>query len=117
MFPWMFRNAGLGPLIGTRTWGGVVGLSGTPGLIDGSQPVIPNNGTYAADGRWIIEGWGVDPDIPVPDDPAAALRGEDVQLETAITTMREALDSPHFAPPEPPPYPDRSGMGVPRAER
>jgi tricorn protease len=117
MFPWMFRHAGLGPLIGTRTWGGVVGLSGNPGLIDGSYPVIPNAGTYTADGRWIIEGWGVEPDIEVPDDPAALMEGTDVQLERAIEEMRRALERPHHTRPEPPAPPDRTGMGVPEAQR
>jgi len=117
MFPWMFRHAGLGPLVGTRTWGGVVGLSGNPGLVDGSAPVIPNVGTYSPDGRWIMEGWGVEPDLEVPDDPAATLRGEDVQLEAAIAAMLEALDRTGPVRPEPPPSPDRREMGVPEAER
>jgi tricorn protease len=117
MFPWMFRHAGLGPLIGTRTWGGVVGLSGNPALIDGSQPVIPNNGTYSPDGRWIVEGWGVDPDIEVPDDPSAALAGRDLQLEAAIEQMLRALEDPDFIRPEPPAPPDRAGIGIPPEER
>ena len=74
-------------------------------------------GTYTADGRWIIEGWGVEPDLEVPDDPVALARGEDVQLEAAVDAMLEALEGPHDVRPEPPAYPDRSGMGVPEGER
>lgn len=117
LFPWMFRHAKLGPLIGTRTWGGVVGLSGNPRLIDGSYPLIPNNGTYTADGRWIIEGWGVEPDILVKENPSALMAGIDVQLEKAIEEMLRALEKPHFTPPSPPQSPDRTGMGIPEKER
>ncbi len=117
MFPWMFRYAGLGPLIGTRTWGGVVGLSGNPALIDGTRPNIPTAGTYTPEGKWIIEGWGVAPDLEVPDDPVALIEGTDVQLEAAIQAMKRALNEPHHTRPEPPPGPDRSGMGVPERER
>jgi tricorn protease len=117
MFPWMFRDAGLGPLIGRRTWGGVVGLSGNPGLIDGSQPVVPNNGTYSVDGEWVVEGWGVEPDIAVPDRPVHATDVPDATLEVAVATMLEALERPHHETPEPPAGPDRSGMGVPEHER
>jgi len=121
MFPWMFRQAGLGKLIGTRTWGGVVGLSGTavgmPRLIDGQHISIPNNGTYGPDGRWIIEGWGVDPDIEVKDDPSKMPNGEDLQLEAAIELMLEVIESEPYTAPRRPPGPDRSGMGVPMDER
>jgi len=117
MFPWMFRDADLGPLIGRRTWGGVVGLSGNPGLIDGSQPVVPNNGTYSVDGEWVVEGWGVEPDIAVPDRPVHGTDVPDATLDVAIETMLEMLEGPHFKAPEPPPGPDRSGMGVPENER
>lgn len=117
MFPWMFREAGLGPLIGTRTWGGVVGLSGNPALIDGQTLRIPNHGTYSADGRWIIEGWGVEPDVEVREDPSRMLAGEDPQLEAAIAEMLRALDAPHYTRPPRPPGPDRTGLGVPVGER
>jgi tricorn protease len=117
MFPWMFRHAGLGPLIGTRTWGGVVGLSGNPGLIDGQGMRIPNNGTYSADGRWIIEGWGVEPDIEVREDPSQMLAGEDPQLEAAIDEMLRAVQTAPYLQPPRPPGPDRTGLGVPTDER
>ena len=117
MFPWMFRSAGLGPLIGQRTWGGVVGLSGNPGLIDGSQPVVPNNGTYSVEGEWVVEGWGVEPDIAVPDRPVHGIDVPDTTLDVAVETMLDALEGEHFKTPAPPAGPDRSGMGVPADER
>ena len=117
MFPWMFRHAGLGKLIGRRTWGGVVGLSGNPNLIDGQRLVIPNNGTYSPDGRWIIEGHGVDPDLEVPDDPSLMVDGGDPQLEAAVAEMLRAIEEDPYRPPQPPAGPDRSGMGIVESER
>src|SRR5712692_354436 len=69
-FPFYFREAGLGPLIGTRTWGGLIGISGAPPLVDGGGVTVPTFGIYSTRGEWIIEGHGVDPDIPVVDDPS-----------------------------------------------
>jgi tricorn protease len=112
LFPWMFREAGLGKLIGTRTWGGVVGLSGNPGLIDGHSIRIPNVGTYELDGTWAMEGHGVDPDIEVLDDPSLMVDGADPQLDAAIKHLLELLEQNPFIPPRRPPFPDRSGMGV-----
>jgi tricorn protease len=70
MFPWLFKHNNLGKLIGTRTWGGLVGISGNPALIDGGYTAVPTFGFYTDYGRWSIEGHGVDPDIEVIDDPA-----------------------------------------------
>ena len=67
-FPDYFRKAGLGPLIGTRTWGGLIGISGVPGLIDGGGITVPTFRMYNPDGTWFKEGHGVDPDIPVAED-------------------------------------------------
>jgi tricorn protease len=117
MFPWMFRQAGLGKLIGTRTWGGVVGLSGNPWLIDGQRIVIPNNGTYGPDGRWIMEGYGVDPDLEVREDPSQMLDGEDPQLEVAIAEMLRAIETDPYVAPTRPPGPDRRGMGIADKDR
>ncbi len=75
MFPALFRQAGLGKLIGTRTWGGLVGISGNPSMIDGSSVTAPTFAYYEKDGTWGIEGHGVDPDIEVVDDPAQLARG------------------------------------------
>src|SRR3989440_13105936 len=65
IFPWMFREAGLGPLIGKRSWGGVVGIANRGALIDGGTIFVPGSALANKNGEWIIEGHGVDPDIEV----------------------------------------------------
>ena len=113
MFPWLFRHNDLGPLIGTRTWGGLVGISGNPGLIDGGYTAVPTFGFYETDGTWGIEGHGVDPDVEVIDDPGQMLDGGDPQLETAVRMMLEAIaNGEGLQPTERPAGPDRSGMGI-----
>ena len=121
MFPALFRQAGLGKLVGTRTWGGLVGISGNPSLIDGGYTAVPTFGFYTTEGRWSIEGHGVDPDIEVIDDPAKMIskNGElaDPQLDAAIEqVMKEIRENPYI-PPQRPAGPDRSGMGLPANER
>ena len=111
-FPHYFRQLGLGKLIGRRTWGGLVGMSGNPGLIDGSYVSIPTFAFYEKDGTWGIEGHGVDPDIEVIDDPALMMDGGDPQLDAAIAHMLEELKTRTYVPPKRPAYPDRSGMGI-----
>jgi tricorn protease len=100
-FPDYFRKAGLGPLIGTRTWGGLIGISGAPGLIDGGVITVPTFRMYNPDGTWFREGHGVDPDIPVAEDLAAAAHGKDNQLERAITEINELLKKGFTAPNRP----------------
>ena len=113
MFPWLFREHDLGPLIGTRTWGGLVGISGNPTLIDGGYTAVPTFGFYETDGTWGIEGHGVDPDIEVIADPALMLDGGDPQLEKAIEVLLETLEEEGEWKPAPrPASPDRSGMGI-----
>ena len=113
MFPWLFREHDLGPLIGTRTWGGLVGISGNPTLIDGGYTAVPTFGFYETDGTWGIEGHGVDPDIEVIDDPALMLDGGDPQLEKAVEVLLETLEREGEWRPAPrPASPDRSGMGI-----
>jgi tricorn protease len=112
MFPALFRQLGLGQLIGTRTWGGLVGISGNPGMIDGSSVTAPTFAYYEKDGTWGIEGHGVDPDIEVVDDPARLARGVDPQLDAAVKLMLEELQQRPYTPPARPPYPDRKGMGI-----
>ncbi|MCC6444251.1 MAG: PD40 domain-containing protein [Armatimonadetes bacterium] len=116
-FPSYFRQAGLGKLIGTRTWGGLVGMTGNPGLIDGGYTSVPTFAFYKKNGTWGIEGHGVDPDIEVIDDPARMQNGRDPQLDTAIGYVLEELKKNPFQPPTRPPYPNRSGMGVPEKDR
>ena len=90
-FPDYFRKTGLGPLIGTRTWGGLIGISGAPGLIDGGAITVPTFRMYNPDGTWFKEGHGVDPDILLPEDLTQGAQGKDNQLERAITEITEAL--------------------------
>ncbi|TVQ60062.1 MAG: peptidase S41 [Phycisphaerales bacterium] len=116
-FPFYFRQAGLGKLVGTRTWGGLVGISGNPSLIDGGSIVAPTFGFYYTDGRWGIEGHGVDPDIEVIDDPALMVDGGDPQLDAAIEQILKEISERPYIPPQRPAYPDRRGMGIPEEER
>ncbi len=111
-FPYYFRQAGLGKLIGTRTWGGLIGISGNPRLIDGGYTSVPTFAFYEKDGTWGIEGHGVDPDIEVIDDPALMVDGGDPQLDAAIRLMLEELERNPYVPPRRPTYPNRSGMGI-----
>jgi tricorn protease len=87
IFPYMFREAGLGPLIGKRSWGGVVGIGSRGPLIDGGQIFVPGSALANAKGQWIIEGYGVDPDIEVENDPQSEIAGKDPQLERGIAEL------------------------------
>jgi tricorn protease len=101
-FPYYFRAAGLGPLIGTRTWGGLIGYTGAPALIDGGRLTVPTFSFYNLDGEWDVEGYGVDPDIEVVDDPSLMLDGGDPQLDRAIAEVLKALeDNPPVRPQRP----------------
>ncbi|MEM6674272.1 MAG: S41 family peptidase, partial [Planctomycetota bacterium] len=116
-FPWYFRELGLGKLIGTRTWGGLVGISGNPALVDGASPSVPTFGFYELDGTWGVEGHGVDPDIEILDDPAKMVNGEDPQLDRAIEEVRAGMAAWKYSRPTRPASPDRSGAGLPMADR
>jgi len=106
LFPYRFRDAGLGKLVGKRSWGGVIGIAGTLPFMDGGELNRPEFATYAKDGSaWIIEGHGVDPDIVVDNDPAREFRGEDQQLDKAIDVILEELRSRPTSLPGPPPWP------------
>ncbi|MEL6926214.1 MAG: S41 family peptidase, partial [Bacteroidota bacterium] len=83
-FPDYFKKAGLGPLIGGRTWGGLIGISGAPSLIDGGVVTVPTFRMYNPDGTWFKEGHGVEPDIEVKEDPTMLAKGVDTQLEKSI---------------------------------
>ena len=111
-FPSYFRQVGLGKLIGTRTWGGLVGYTGYPALIDGGTTTAPSFAYYKKNGTWGIEGHGVDPDIEVIDDPAKMANGGDPQLDRAIELMQEQIKTNPYTPPARPAYPDRHGMGI-----
>jgi tricorn protease len=107
-FPDFFRKAKLGPIIGTRTWGGLIGISGNPGLIDGGTVTVPTFRQYEPDGDWFAEGYGVEPDMHIVNDPAVLYRGRDQQLDRAIDAMLDALET--YEPPQPdrPPYQNRT---------
>jgi tricorn protease-like protein/C-terminal processing protease CtpA/Prc len=117
MFPWLFKHNKLGPVIGTRTWGGLVGISGNPSLIDGGTIAVPTFGFYETDGTWGVEGHGIDPDIEVIDDPAKMKDGGDPQLEKAVEVLLKELETNAYKPVPQPKGPDRRGMGLPEADR
>ena len=101
--PFEFRAKGMGPVIGTRTWGGLVGISMFLSLMDGSGLTAPDYRIYTPDGRWTIENEGVRPDIEVELDPAEMARGYDAQLEKAIEALEDIIETdPPDAPPRPP---------------
>lgn len=91
--PYAFKRVGLGPLIGKRTWGGLIGISVNPPLIDGGFLTVPFFRFYTPEGEWRIENEGVAPDIDVELDPAAVNRGEDTQLDAAIADVLKRLES------------------------
>jgi tricorn protease len=90
--PWLFRRAGAGKLVGKRTWGGLVGIGGTPDLMDGGGVTAPNFGIWNVSGEWDVENRGIEPDIEVELDPAAVRQGHDPQLETAVKLVMSELE-------------------------
>ena len=105
IFPWMFRTAGLGPLIGERSWGGVVGIDDHGPLMDGGRVSVPEFGYATAKGEWAIEGHGVDPDIVVENDPKSVIEGHDPQLERGVQELMKKLEQSSPKLPEHAPYP------------
>ena len=91
LLPYLFRFKKIGPLIGTKTWGGLVGTWDTPPLIDGGRFVAPRGGFIDVDGKWAVEGEGVAPDIEIRNDPKPVIAGKDPQLERAIAEVLELL--------------------------
>jgi tricorn protease len=91
MLPFMFRKFGLGPLVGKRTWGGLVGISGTPVLMDGGSVTAPSFAIWVPDGGWIVENEGVPPDHDVTMWPKDVIAGKDPQLDKAIELALEGL--------------------------
>jgi tricorn protease len=86
-FPYYFRKRGLGPLIGTRSWGGLIGISGNPGLADGGSVLAATFRFLDTEGRWVVENEGVAPDIEILDRPEEVARGRDPSLEKAIEVL------------------------------
>ncbi|SEK27101.1 tricorn protease [Roseateles sp. YR242] len=108
--PYAFRRNQLGPLIGKRTWGGLIGIASNPPLIDGGRLVVPFFRFFTPEGEWRIENEGVSPDIDVDLDPVAVNQGRDVQLEAAVANVLERLKSwKPIQRSEPPPMPTRLG--------
>ncbi len=107
-FPFLFQQKKLGPVIGTRTWGGLIGMTGCPPLSDGGKVTVPTFAIYDTTGKWIIEGEGVKPDIEVLDDPALIAKGGDPQLERGIQETLALLAKNPPRRPAKPTYTDRT---------
>jgi len=107
MLPYMFRKYDLGPLVGKRTWGGLVGVLGFPELMDGGGITAPNVAIWTEDGGFIVENVGVAPDIEVEQTPAEVIDGNDPQLEKAIEVALEMLEEDPQPDAVRPPYPVR----------
>lgn len=106
-FPYFFREYGLGPVIGRRTWGGVVGIRGFPPLLGGGYVTVPEFAPFSLQGQWIMENHGVDPDIEVDNLPDQVILGRDPQLEKAIEIVMKKLEEEPKKLPQRPPYPIR----------
>ncbi len=103
-----FRRLGLGKVIGTRTWGGEIWLSGANFLVDRGVATASETGVYGPEGKWLIEGHGVDPDEVVDNLPHATFGGQDAQLQAGIEYLLKRIESDPRPVPPPPPYPDKS---------
>jgi tricorn protease len=90
--PYFFKKLGLGTLVGTRTWGGLIGLSGQPSLVDGGAVQVPTFRIYDAEGKWVVENEGVAPDVEVVDVPEARIAGGDPSLEKAVELLLSELE-------------------------
>ena len=112
--PWYFRKAGIGQLIGKKTWGGLVGIGGYPELIDGGHVTAPRAAIYGLKGEWEVENHGIDPDVEVDLDPAAFRQGHDAQLEKAIEVVMQQLKEhplPEIKRPQYPNYHEHDDLG------
>lgn len=108
--PYGFKRLGLGKLIGTRTWGGLIGISANPSLIDGGFLTVPFFRVFTPEGEWRVENEGVAPDIDVPLDPLAVNAGDDVQLDAAISEVLQQLKTaPEMPRKNAPPIPTQVG--------
>lgn len=105
--PYYFRKLGLGKLIGTRTWGGLIGISGNPGLIDNGAVIAATFSFMDTEGRWAVENVGVEPDIEVIDRPELIAAGRDPSIERAVQELLAELERHPPRPPSAPPAPTR----------
>ena len=113
--PYFFRERGLGSLIGTRTWGGEIWLSSSNNLVDNGIATAAEYGVYGPEGKWLIEGHGVDPDIVVDNYPHETFLGKDRQLETAISHLQDLILKEPVEVPGKPKHPDKSIKGNSRS--
>jgi tricorn protease len=104
--PWMFKQDKVGPLVGTRTWGGLVGIWNYPVLMDGGGVTAPRGALYGLHGEWEVENHGIAPDVEVENDPASVAGGHDAQLEKAVQVTLDALKKNPVVIPDHPPYPN-----------
>lgn len=111
--PAFFRRRNLGPIIGKTTWGGLVGISSYPVLMDGGTVTAPSFGIFSPDGKWEIENVGVPPDMEVEMTPAEVIAGHDPQLERAVDEAMKLLKSKPFNRPPRPSDPIRAGVRAP----
>ena len=110
LFPYRFQMNEIGPTVGTRSWGGVVGYSGAIPLIDGGSIITPSYAPFDKDGKgFVIEGKGVVPDIIIENDPAELYKGTDAQLNKAVEVILDELEKSPVKLPPIPPFPDKSG--------
>jgi tricorn protease len=107
LLPWMFRKFKVGPLVGQRTWGGLVGILGFPVLMDGGSITAPNLAIWTKEDGWVVENEGVPPDIEVEQTPADIIAGRDPQLEKAIEVVVAELKKKPATTTERPAYPIR----------
>ncbi len=106
--PYLFRKMDIGPLVGTRTWGGLVGIWGTPPLIDGGSITAPRGGFFTTEGEWAIENEGVAPDIKVEMTPRLVEQGQDPQLRRAVEAGLQRLESEAVELIDQPPAPEKA---------
>jgi tricorn protease len=102
IFPAMFKKAGLGKLIGKRSWGGVIGITSHGPLLDGGSVFVPEYGFVSTDGTWSIENHGVDPDLVVENDPKSVIEGKDPQLDAAIAELEKEIKAEPMSMPRRP---------------
>ncbi len=104
--PWMFRKTGTGTLVGKRTWGGLVGISQYPLLMDGGNVTAPNFGFFSPEGKWDVENHGVAPDIEIDQEPKPVHDGHDPQLERAVGVAMEQMKKNPYPAPNRPAFPN-----------
>ncbi len=106
LMPWYFKRSKLGPLVGKRTWGGLVGIGEYPPLLDGGEVTAPDFAFFTPEGKWEVENRGVPPDVEVELDPYEVRKGHDPQLEKAVEVVLEELRKNPPKQPKRPEYPD-----------